>query len=142
APTQPSQMQSSSRPMGSDTSGRLGTPPLQPTAPPSAPSGPITLKSSQVAAGPIKIPKEEVLIKAYEKIKSGKIKSPETIRKIASDFLVIANDPEASKKASFDAARAAQTLLDRAQLYEDQASMDDVYADDTPTQAEWPPYQY
>jgi hypothetical protein len=99
------------------------------------------VKASQGAAGSTKLPKEEGLIKAYEQIKNGQIKSPETIRKIALGFEAIANNPEASKKASFDAARAAQTLFERAQLYEE-LTMEDMYADDVPTQPDWPPYQH
>lgn len=62
--------------------------------------------------------KEDALIKAYQQIKEEKIKSPETIRSIAAQFLAIANDPEQSKLVGFDATRAAQTLYERAALYE------------------------
>lgn len=92
-----------------------------------------------------KAPKEEVLIRAYKQIQSGKVQSPETIRSIASQFLTIANDPEASKNVSFDAARAAQTLFERADLYEEQqASPEEAHEDyedgnvhESPTQSDW-----
>jgi len=82
---------------------------------------------SAAAAG--KLPKEEILITVYNQIKSGKIRSPETIRKIASQFLTIANDSEASKNASFDAARAAEVLFSRAELYEKERAAEVVYQD-------------
>src|SRR5258708_30371016 len=87
-------------------------------------------------------PKEEALITAYRQIQSEKIKSPATIREVAGRFLAIANDPEASKHVSFDAARAAQALYTRADFFEKQASINEVnevYEDDnTPTQVDWP----
>jgi hypothetical protein len=79
------------------------------------------------------------LITAYRQIQSEKIKSPATIREVASRFLAIANDPEASKHVSFDAARAAQALYTRADFFEKQASLNEIYEDDnTPTQVDWP----
>jgi regulator of protease activity HflC (stomatin/prohibitin superfamily) len=107
-------------------------------APPPAP--PATTPPLVASAGPAaaRMPKEDALIKAYKQIQSEKIKSPATIREIAGRFLAIANDPDASKNASFDASRAAQALYDRADLYEKQAaSMGEVIEDDTPTQVDW-----
>lgn len=53
---------------------------------------------------------EAVLVESYKAVKDGKITDPETIRSIATNFRAIANDPKASRKVSFDAARAAQNL--------------------------------
>ncbi len=107
---------------------KRATPPPQPApAAPVAPAQPTTPSVSAAAAG--KLPKEEILITVYNQIKSGKIRSPETIRKIASQFLTIANDSEASKNASFDAARAAEVLFSRAELYEKERAAEVVYQD-------------
>lgn len=111
------------------------------------PAAPVTLKAGAATPSPAaappppvaKSPKEEALITAYRQIQSEKIKSPTTIREIAGRFLAIANDPEASKNVSFDAARAAQALYTRADFIEKQASINEVYEDDnTPTQVDWP----
>ncbi|GAC1383267.1 MAG: hypothetical protein NVS4B7_13490 [Ktedonobacteraceae bacterium] len=138
------QAQSTSRGIGSD---RMATPPPQPVVSPAPPVQPVAASApvTEAASAAGKLPKEEVLIKAYKQIQSGKVRSPETIRDIASRFLAIANDPEASKNVSFDAGRAAQTLFDRAKLYEEQqASMEADYEDDehndlheSPTQSDW-----
>jgi hypothetical protein len=112
-----------------------------------APATPVTFNAgagTPAAAVPsppptARSPKEEALITAYRQIQSEKIKSPATIREVASRFLAIANDPEASKHVSFDAARAAQALYTRADFFEKQASLNEVYEDDnTPTQVDWP----
>jgi SPFH domain / Band 7 family len=106
------------------------------TAPPAAVAAPAATATTATVA---KSAREEALIKAYKQIQNDKIKSPATIRDIAGKFLAIANDPEASKNASFDASRAAQALYDRADLYDKQAAtMGEVFEDDTPTQADWP----
>ena len=90
------------------------------------------------AAAQVKSAKEEALKKAYEQVRAGKITSPDTIRSIAARFQAIANDPEANKNASFDAAAAAEVLYKRAQLHEDRAIMAAGYPeDDTPTQVDW-----
>lgn len=116
-----------------------------PSAP--APGAPVKPKASTAAPTPAPAPapvakssQEEALITAYKQIQSEKIKSPATIRDIAARFLAIANDPEASKNVSFDAARAAQALYDRADFYEKQASINEAYEedDDSPTQFDWP----
>lgn len=124
-------------------SAKRATPPPQPaSAEPAAPAQPVTPPASAPAAG--KLLKEEILITAYNQIKSGKVRSPETIRSIASQFLTIANDPEASKNVSFDASRAAQVLLSRAELYEKERAAEVVYQDEevldvheSPTQSDW-----
>ena len=124
-------------------SAKRATPPPQPaSAEPAAPAQPVTPPASAPAAG--KLLKEEILITAYNQIKSGKVRSPETIRSIASQFLTIANDPEASKNVSFDASRAAQVLVSRAELYEKERAAEVVYQDEevldvheSPTQSDW-----
>jgi hypothetical protein len=105
---------------------------------------PVTIKAPEAtpaspAAAPVKSSKEEALKQAYEQVRSGKITSPDTIRSIAARFQAIANDPEANKNASFDAAAAAEVLYKRAQFHEDRAVMAAGYPeDDTPTQVDWP----
>ncbi|MFL5629182.1 MAG: hypothetical protein ACJ788_26680, partial [Ktedonobacteraceae bacterium] len=111
------------------------------------PAAPVTHNVSRAAPTPAAAPapapiakssQEEALITAYKQIQNEKIKSPATIRDVAARFLAIANDPEASKNVSFDAARAAQALYDRADFYEKQASMNETFEDDdSPTQADW-----
>lgn len=126
APNMPPQAPQSSRKNSADSPVRQQTPAPTPTT---APSPPPVARS----------PKEEALITAYRQIQSEKIKSPATIREIAGRFLAIANDPEASKNVSFDAARAAQALYTRADFFEKQASSNEGYEDDnTPTQVDWP----
>jgi tetratricopeptide (TPR) repeat protein len=80
---------------------------------------------NKLAAAPRKKPpNEEVLKNAYKQIQIGSITTPKVIRSIAEGFQAFADDPEASKIASFDAARAAQTLYKRANLYEANALYD------------------
>jgi hypothetical protein len=73
---------------------------------------------------------EEVLINAYKTVQSGRITSPETIRRIAAEFDVIAHDPVLSQSVPFDAARAAQNLYEQARKYDEQI-LDDLYHDET-----------
>ena len=53
----------------------------------------------------------------YEAVRVGRVKDPKTIRDIAHHFAVLANDPN----IDFDAERAANTLYERAKLYEEKA---------------------
>jgi hypothetical protein len=122
APQRPQQARLTQQPVsvgGQDTTSRIKNfPPPQTTA------VPVTNRSQSVTTppvAPVKLPKEEVLIKAYEQIRSEKITSPDTIRDIASRFQAIANDPVARQNVSFDAARTAQVLFDRANMLEEQA---------------------
>jgi len=69
---------------------------------------------------PIKISKVEILIQAYEDVRSGRITDPTTIRSIAARFETLANNSEESTHVTFDAARAAATLNERAALHEKQ----------------------
>jgi hypothetical protein len=103
---------------------------------------PLVLKATaepRPAAPGAKIPKEETLTNAYIQIKNGVITSPDTIRNIAAGFQAIADDPVASNSASFDAARAALSLYERARLIENQTntalplSASSGYRDETPT---------
>ena len=140
APTPPPQAQASSQRMGAGTAGRLETPPPLKSTPAVAP---VIIKAPEAtpassAAAQAKSAKEDALKKAYEQVRAGKITSPETIRSIAARFQAIANDPEANKNASFDAAAAAEVLYKRAQLHEERALMAAGYPeDDTPTQVDW-----
>jgi len=101
-----------------------------------------TAEPRQAAPG-AKLPKEETLTGAYIQIKNGVITSPDTIRTIAAGFQAIANDPVANNNASFDAARAAQSLYERARLIENQTntppplSVGSAYRDETPTSSGW-----
>ncbi len=56
----------------------------------------------------------EVLKEAYEAVRMGHLKDPNTIRKIAMRFEALANDPS----VDFDPVRAAQNLYHRAWIYE------------------------
>jgi SPFH domain / Band 7 family len=56
----------------------------------------------------------DMLIEAYEAVRTGRLRDPKTIRDIATRFEALANDPN----IHFDAARAAQNLNQRASLYE------------------------
>jgi SPFH domain / Band 7 family len=69
---------------------------------------------------PTKISRVDILTQAYEDVRSGRITDPVTIRSIAARFETLASDPEESSNITFDAARAAGTLYERAALYEKQ----------------------
>jgi hypothetical protein len=115
---QPIKIASNTNPSsGTSTTLKIPNPmaPLSPMAPQPPPAA-----STAVPSG--KLPKEDSLIKAYKQIQDGRITSPETIRRIASDFQRIASSPEASRTASFDAGRAAEVLFERANMYEEQAN--------------------
>lgn len=79
-----------------------------------------------------KIPKEKALIYAYQQIKDGKITSPDTIRRVATDFQRIASDPDASHNVSFDAARAAEVLFMQAAKFEELARNELQFSGDQP----------
>ncbi len=121
----------------SSAPGRASTPPVMGNQAP-----PLVLKATaepRPAAPGAKRPKEETLTNAYLKIKNGEITSPDIIRNIATGFQAIADDPVASNSASFDAARAALSLYERARLIENQTntalqlSASSAYRDETPT---------
>jgi len=77
-----------------------------PSTPPGTPSTPL---------------KEEVLIKAYKEVQSGKITDPQTIREIAARFEAVARDPQANQSVTFDAERAAYNLYEQAKICEAEA---------------------
>jgi len=84
---------------------------------------------------PVKIPKQEALIKAYSEVQNGNITDPETIRSIAQKFAYIASDPDKSKDFNFDADRAATNLFEQARKYDEQFGSSLLY--DDPTNPEW-----
>jgi len=86
---------------------------------------------------PIKIPKVEVLTQAYEDVRSGRITDPETIRSIAARFETLASNPEESKNITFDAARAAGTLYERAALHDKQFTASAAEDYDDTQQPDW-----
>jgi SPFH domain / Band 7 family len=118
--------------------GRASTPPVMGNQAP-----PLVLKATaepRPTDSGAKLPKEEALTSAYIQIKNGVITTPEAIRDVAAGFQAIANDPVASNNASFDAARAAQSLYERARLIENQtytapqmSASSSAYRDETPT---------
>jgi len=65
--------------------------------------------------------KVDMLKDIYEAVRQGRITDPDTIRDLARRFEVVARDPELSQKAEFDAARAANTLYQRAKTIEEYA---------------------
>lgn len=64
----------------------------------------------------------EALADSYNAVRDHRITRPETIRELARCFLEIENDPD----FPYDAGKAARILLQRAKLYEDQASTGDI----------------
>jgi hypothetical protein len=72
--------------------------------------------------------KEEILVSAYEAVRNERITDPETISSIAARFEAVANDPELSRLVSFDAARAASVLRERADLIRQQKQRIRAYA--------------
>jgi hypothetical protein len=91
-------------------------------------AAPVSAPSSGTA--PTYALSEEVLARAYQEVKNGKITDPETIRSIASRFETVAQHPELSQSVSFDAARAALNLYEQARLQE-QPFTPTMYHDDT-----------
>lgn len=79
------------------------------------------------APPPPKIPKGkalkvETLVDMYNAVRQGVITDPATILETAQRFEQLASDPEASKMLDFDAARAANTLRQRAQKFQERAN--------------------
>ncbi len=75
-------------------------------------------QGNSTAGSPTKIPREEVLISAYRQVQTGKITSPVAIRNIAEKFEAVAAEPALNASVSFNAVLAAQTLYERADMYE------------------------
>lgn len=79
---------------------------------------PVALASAPpppVPAG--KLPRVETLVDAYNAVRQGVITDPAMILEVAQHFEQLANDPVSSKTIEFDAARAANTLRQRAQKF-------------------------
>ncbi|MBX5450042.1 SPFH domain-containing protein [Thermogemmatispora sp.] len=72
--------------------------------------------------------KEEILVSTYNAVREGRITDPETIASIAARFEAVANDPELNRLVSFDAARAARALRQRAELIREQRQRMRAYA--------------
>lgn len=85
----------------------------------SKPDAVTTLFEPIKPAKPIQIPKEEILVRAYQEVQNGKITDPEAIRAIAATFEAVARDAQVNMLVSFDAERAAQNLYKQAHNYED-----------------------
>ena len=64
----------------------------------------------------------ETLVDAYNAVRQGVITDPATILEIAQRFEQLDSDPTASKMIDFDASRAASTLRQRAQRFQERAS--------------------
>jgi len=84
-------------------------PPAPPAASPSAPGN--------------KLPSVETMKDMYNAIRQSVITDPVVIMDVARQFENLANDPVASKTIDFDAARAANTLRQRAQKMQELAQM-------------------
>jgi hypothetical protein len=70
-----------------------------------------------------KLPSVETMKDMYNAIRQGAITDPVVIMDVARQFENLANDPVASKTIDFDAARAANTLRQRAQRMQELAQM-------------------
>ncbi len=66
--------------------------------------------------------KVETLVDAYNAVRDGRITDPSTILGIAQRFEHLASDPAASTMLDFDAARAASTLRQRAQKFQERTN--------------------
>ncbi len=64
----------------------------------------------------------ETLVDAYDAVRQGVITDPATILEIAQRFEQLDSDPVASKAIDFDAGRAASTLRQRAQKFQERAN--------------------
>jgi hypothetical protein len=89
---------------------------IQNPPPPAAPA------ASAPAPGS-KLPSVETMKDMYNAIRQGAITDPVVIMDVARQFENLANDPVASKTIDFDAARAANTLRQRAQKMQELAQM-------------------
>ncbi len=129
APTNPSPSSrpgpsQATAPIPSRQTGAPTKPPAQPSAQPQP-----TAKATPPAAAPAEPTvvatnnkKFDTLINLYNEVRVGHITDPETIRRIASRFDDIAQNPAESQAFPFNAAQAARTLYARAQHYEEQIS--------------------
>ena len=58
----------------------------------------------------------ETLTESYEAVRAGRLRDPHLIRDLAARFEALANDPS----VKFDPIRAAQNLINRAWIYENE----------------------
>jgi hypothetical protein len=72
----------------------------------------------------------EALTESYEAVRAGHLRDPHTIRGIAARFEALANDPS----VKFDPMRAAQNLINRAWIYENEEKGRTSVVSDTVTQ--------
>jgi SPFH domain / Band 7 family len=76
---------------------------------------PVPPPAQDVSRASQQLPNEKSLIGLYTSVQQGKITDPATIRQIASQFEMIAHNPDARNTVSFDADRASQILYGWAQ---------------------------
>jgi hypothetical protein len=76
------------------------------------------------------LPSAEVLAAAYEAIREGRINDPTTVRHVAEAFTQLAESERLAGTLEFDPERAAQLLLQRAQMLDDPTRADDGAPDD------------
>ena len=133
APKRPVAKAPGSQPQGSQPKAQKGNTNSGNTHPAEDTTQAVTAPPSQPAednpSAPPQLPNEKVLIELYKAVQDGKITDPATIRNIAAQFEMIANDPHAKSTVSFDAERATQILYGWAQKNE--ASYNGDYDDET-----------
>lgn len=87
--------------------------PVQSAAP--APETPHSPPKTGAAKKP---PRVEILVDTYDAVRQGTITDPQMILQLADHFETLASDHVANTTITFDAARAASTLRQRAQKYQ------------------------
>lgn len=87
------------------------------TPAPAQPATPAPAATQKPAAAK-KLPRVETLVDTYDAVRQGAITDPKLILELADHFDTLANDPVANTTITFDAARAASTLRQRAQKYQ------------------------
>jgi hypothetical protein len=65
------------------------------------------------------LPSADVLTAAYEAVREGRINDPATVRQVADGFMRLAESERLSSALDFDPERAAQMLMQRAQMLSD-----------------------
>ena len=96
------------------------TPPQRPEAQP-APAPEVKPSAPRMPAN--KALRLETLVDAYNAVRQEKITDPAMILEIAQRFEQLGSDPAASSMIEFDAARAAQTLRQRAQKIQERTRL-------------------
>ena len=87
-----------------------------PVPPPAASTpAPVTALPAAAPAPAGRLPPVETLKDMYNAVRQGVITDPTVIGDVARQFEILASDPVASQNIDFDAARAANTLRQRAQ---------------------------